>query len=338
MNDFLKKRHEILFIYDVKDANPNGDPIDENKPRIDEETGINIVTDVRLKRTIRDYLYDLIRKKDERLQNQDVFVREERDEEGFLYDAKTRAKQFLAKEGKYDEMRNYIKNDICKKCIDIRFFGGVIPLDLKITKGKKVGKEEEKEKSGAITLTGPVQFRFGRSLHRVNLNFIKGTGAFADKYDNKNKKLQYTFREEYVLPYSCVAFYGIANENTAMDTQMTDQDLDLMMEAIWNGTKNLISRSKFGQMPRFLLDIKYKDHNYHIGDIDKLMKLETAVEHEAIRDVTDYELNIHLLIEKFNFEKEKIDSIRWKIDDRIQTNPRVSADLFSSINNSQFKF
>ena len=53
----LKTRSEILFLYDVKDANPNGDPLDENKPRIDEETGINLVTDVRLKRTIRDYLH-----------------------------------------------------------------------------------------------------------------------------------------------------------------------------------------------------------------------------------------------------------------------------------------
>ena len=45
----IKNRQEILFLYDVTDANPNGDPLDENKPRIDEETGINIVTDVRLK-------------------------------------------------------------------------------------------------------------------------------------------------------------------------------------------------------------------------------------------------------------------------------------------------
>ena len=52
----LKNRSELVFLYDIRDANPNGDP-DENKPRIDEETGINIVTDVRLKRTIRDYLH-----------------------------------------------------------------------------------------------------------------------------------------------------------------------------------------------------------------------------------------------------------------------------------------
>lgn len=56
MENVIKNRAEILFLYDVSFANPNGDPVDENKPRIDEETGINIVTDVRLKRTIRDYL------------------------------------------------------------------------------------------------------------------------------------------------------------------------------------------------------------------------------------------------------------------------------------------
>ena len=54
----IEKRSEILFLYDVTYANPNGDPNDENKPRIDEESGLNIVTDVRLKRTVRDYLHD----------------------------------------------------------------------------------------------------------------------------------------------------------------------------------------------------------------------------------------------------------------------------------------
>ncbi len=299
MNDFLKNRHEILFLYDVKDANPNGDPIDENKPRIDEETGINIVTDVRLKRTIRDYLKDY--------KNQEVFVREIRKEDGNL----------KTKEDRLDDLTITSAHDLIKKCIDIRLFGATAAI-----------------KNKTITLTGPVQFKFGRSLHRVVLNFVKGTTVMP----SKEARRQGTFTEAYMLPYSLIVFSGIANENSAQDTKMTVKDLDLMMEAIWNGTKNLISRSKFGQMPRFLLDIKYKDQNYHIGDLDKLIKLETDIEHEAIRDVTDYELSINMLIEKFNSEKEKIDSIRWKIDDRIQTNPRVSADLFSSINHFQFNF
>ena len=87
MSEVIKSRSEIVFLYDIKDANPNGDPLDENKPRIDEETGINIVTDVRLKRTIRDYLMNF--------KNEEIFVREITDEAGKIQDAKLRAKDFL---------------------------------------------------------------------------------------------------------------------------------------------------------------------------------------------------------------------------------------------------
>ena len=74
--NLVKNRSEVLFLYDVVNSNPNGDPVDENKPRIDEETGKNIVTDVRLKRTIRDYLHDY--------KNNDIFVLEIRDKDGKL--------------------------------------------------------------------------------------------------------------------------------------------------------------------------------------------------------------------------------------------------------------
>lgn len=317
----IRNRSEILFLYDVKDSNPNGDPVDENKPRIDEETGINIVTDVRLKRTIRDYFLTLIANKDSRLVGQDVFVKEVRDQEGFLYDAKTRANDFLTKQGKFSEMRQVIKDDICNKCIDIRLFGGVIPLELKVEKtGKKSGEESsEAEKSGSITLTGPVQFKFGRSLHKVDgPTFIKGTGAFADKYDEKNKKLQFTFREEYILPYSLIAFYGIVNENSAKDTNLTNSDVDLLLEGIWKGTKNLITRSKVGQMPRVLIQVVYKTgENYHIGELDKLIKLVSDLQDEAIRDVSEVKLDVSSLINILLNNTHMVEKIRLKLDDRV---------------------
>jgi len=319
MPEIVKNRSEILFLYDVKDANPNGDPVDENKPRIDEETGVNIVTDVRLKRTVRDYFLSLIDKKDERFKEQDIFVKEVRDQEGFLYDAKTRANEFLSKkDGKFHEMRDLIKKDICKKCIDIRLFGGVIPLDLKVSGKSKNEKTEEKEKSGSITFTGPVQFKFGRSLNKVDGPvFIKGTGAFADKYDEKNKKLQFTFREEYILPYSLVVFYGIVNENAAKETDLKTSDVDLLLEGIWKGTKNLISRSKFGQMPRLLIQIIYKENqNFHIGELDKLVSIKSEKPDEAIRDISEVKIDISELIKTLTNHKDKIEKIRFKCDDR----------------------
>ncbi len=168
----LTNKAELLFLYDVKDANPNGDPLDENKPRIDEETGYNIVTDVRLKRTIRDYLYTY--KGYNGKNGNDIFVREIADEEGKIQDGKTRAMDF-----------NGHREEILKSCIDVRLFGGTIPLP-----------------KDSITLTGPVQFKMGRSLHPVVMKHIKGTGAFASKEGAK----QSTFREEDILYYRLLRF------------------------------------------------------------------------------------------------------------------------------------
>jgi CRISPR-associated protein Csh2 len=303
-------RSEILFLYDVSWTNPNGDPVDENKPRIDEETGKNIVTDVRLKRTIRDYLYDYRR--------QEIFVREIADEEGMLQDAKQRAEDFLIVDGEkvskskinsLSEMKNIIRDNMLKNCIDIRLFGGTIPIE-----------KSAKEKS-SITLTGPVQFQFGSSLHRVKLEYIKGTGAFASGEGNTRK----TFREEYVLPYSLISFYGIVNENAAVYSQMTEADLSLLLDAIWNGTKNLISRSKVGQQPRLLLHVVYGQDGFHIGELNKLISYKSKLSDESIRQVGEGVLQLDRLIEKLEAEKEKITHIQYKLDEALVT----SSDLLS---------
>jgi CRISPR-associated protein Csh2 len=280
MSEIIKDRSEILFLYDIRDGNPNGDPMDENKPRIDEETGVNIVTDVRLKRTIRDYLHDF--------KGQEIFVREiiYDQENGYIQDGKRRAKDF-------EEKAERILNE----CIDVRLFGGVIPLT-----------------KDSITYTGPVQFKIGRSLHRVVMMHIKGTGAFASKEGSK----QATFREEDFLPYSLISFYGIINENAAKHTHLTEDDANLLLEGIWNGTKSLISRSKVGQVPRLLLKVNYSKENYHIGDLDKMIKLVADMPHENIRDTADYQIDISELIERLAADKDSIRDIELCADERIQ--------------------
>jgi CRISPR-associated protein Csh2 len=280
MSETIKNRSEILFIYDIRDGNPNGDPLDENKPRIDEETGVNLVTDVRLKRTIRDYLYNF--------KGKEIFVREivYDQEKGLIQDGKMRASNF----------DNSAKK-ILDECIDIRLFGGVIPLE-----------------KDSITYTGPVQFKMGRSLHRVTMKHIKGTGAFASK-DAKSKS---TFREEDILPYSLILFYGIVNENAAKYTGLTDDDEKLLLEGIWNGTKSLISRTKAGQIPRLLLKVNYVKENYHIGDLDKMLKLTTEKPHESIRDPEDFKIEIADLVKKLAAEKGSIRDMEICADGRIK--------------------
>ena len=138
MSEIVSNRSEIVFLYDVKDSNPNGDPLDENKPRIDEETMLNIVTDVRLKRTIRDYLHDF--------RNEEIFILGVKKEDG----------KIKTKEERMTDLEINSAEDMTKKCVDIRLFGATAAV-----------------KDKTIIFTGPVQFKIGRSLHKVQLKYIK---------------------------------------------------------------------------------------------------------------------------------------------------------------------
>lgn len=308
----INNRSEILFLYDATFSNPNGDPLDSNKPRIDEETGKNFVTDVRLKRTVRDFLHDL--------KNEEIFVREiPADDSGNLQDAKLRAEDFLLEDGNplkksdltLNRMKEIIQNNILEQCIDVRLFGATIPIE-KTTREK-----------GSITLTGPVQFKIGQSLHRVKLQYLKGTGAFASGSERTTK----TFREEYLLPYSLIAFHGIVNENAAKHTRLNQEDLAKLMDGLWNGTKNLISRSKIGQQPRLLLHICYKEQFFHLGELDKLISFKSDKNDEEIRDIGEGILDTGKLLDALTIHKDKIAYIELAVDKRLC----VDKDLTESI-------
>ena len=281
MSEIVSNRSEIVFLYDVKDSNPNGDPLDENKPRIDEENMLSLVTDVRLKRTIRDYLHDFC--------NEEIFILGVKKGDGTLKTKEERMTDLKIDVHTHGE-------DVIKKCVDIRLFGATIAV-----------------KKKNITFTGPVQFKIGRSLHKVQLKFIKGTTV----YPSGKGKDQGTFTEMYVLPYSLIGFYGVVNENAAKHTKLTNSDVDLLMDALWNGTKNLISRSKVGQMPRLLMKINYKEKNYHIGDLNALLELKSDIRDEEIRDVEDYILDVTKLLDILQVNSDKIKDIDLMIDKRI---------------------
>jgi CRISPR-associated protein Csh2 len=287
MSEIIKNRSEILFLYDIENANPNGDPLNENRPRFDTESSTVLVTDVRLKRTIRDYWYEY--KGFNGKNGKDVFVRETKYNEGdkeYIKDGKRRAKDF-------DEQAENILNT----CIDIRVFGGVIPLS-----------------NASITKIGPVQFQMGRSLNKTEIIEEQGTGAFA----SGDKKSQATFRTEFKVPYSIIGFNGIINEKSAQYSHMTEEDKELLKDGIWEGTKNLISRSKFGQTPMLLLTIDYNEP-FYIGNLRQRVKLDTGDKNELqVRSVEDYKLDITELVEALKADKDKIENIELKTDSRLR--------------------
>lgn len=300
----LENRNEILFLYDVKDANPNGDPF-ENKPRLDTETGLNMVTDTRLKRTIRDYLDDFRQKK--------VFIKVERKDNGEL---KTREERIEALKITKDN-----RMSIFKDYIDLRLFGATIAIS-----------SEGNYKGWSINKPGPVQFNIGRSLNRVKVETIKGTSVMPSQAG----KEQGTFIDTNIVHYSLICFHGITNENAAKETGLSEDDMDLLYDAIWNGTKNLITRSKVGQQPRLLLRVVYSK-DYHIGDLHKTVRGRFSTDEMSVRDISEVTLDTSDLVKTLNANKERIKLVQIKKDDRLSMTDDIKSALIG-INVQDFNF
>lgn len=316
-DDVVTTRTEIVFVFDVTDSNPNGDPNDENRPRMDVESGRAKVSDVRLKRTIRDYILEHLQPGESK---DIIFCQEIEKADGTIQEGKDRAEDFFKKVAESArkeaktvlDKRNRIQEQVLAHCIDVRLFGATIPIP----------KLKEKEKDSSVTLTGPVQFAMGTSLHRVEPRFIKGTGAFASGQGAQQK----TFREEYMLPYALIAFYGIVNQEAAKTTKLTNRDVERLFDAIWFGTKNLITRSKIGQRPMLLMLVEYKEPKAYIGRLDRFLKIKPGeLRGEAIRDVGEVTLDVDDLAKALEKKKASITRIRFAKDERLKLSQPMAA-------------
>ena len=272
-------RREMLFIYTVRDANPNGDPLNSNHPRYDEETEQVLVSDVRVKRTVRDQW----------LRNEElVFVDGQ---------PKTLNERFI--ELKEKTQKNTGK-EVMAECLDARLFGVTFAL----------GKE-------SFSWIGPVQFKWGRSLHAVTVDFVQGTSAFATESKKGEDKQQRSFRNEYKVPFAMITVYGIANQFASQRTGATDEDLDALRSALWQGTENLITRSKNEHMPVFYLEIIYKPgFAGKIGSLDEKIVLLDAEGSQLTRDagrslrsIENCRLSIEPLLKRLQGIKEQIEKI-----------------------------
>ena len=94
-----------------------------------------------------------------------------------------------------------------------------------------------------------------------------------------------------------------------------------MSNSSWRGSgtePNLISRSKVGQMPRMLMKVNYNEQNYHIGDLEGMVRLESEKRDEELRDFQDYILDVTSLIDTLGANKDKIKSIDLSLDQRLK--------------------
>ncbi len=282
----FSNRREYLFIYSVKDANPNGDPLNANHPRFDDDSGQVLVSDVRIKRTVRDQWIN---------KGLDVFV-----------DGETKTLNQRVEELK-QKFNVTTGRDALSLCIDTRLFGVTFAL----------GNE-------SFSWTGPLQFKWGRSMHMADVMTVQGTAAFATKEESGQR----SFRNEYIVPFVMIADYGIANQFTAKTTGASDEDLNILFDALWDGTANLITRSKVGHTPRLLMEITYVDgYCGIIGAIDEKVSLRDTAGDElgpdkqrAIRSCNDISLNIEPLCEAIQRHLSNIKTVKIIKDSELKIN------------------
>ena len=286
----ITQNSDILFIYDAKETNPNGDPDDENKPRMDYESSRNLVSDVRLKRYIRDYLQDY--------KGQDVFVAKVDNKP--LSVTERLEMLFLAyrEEDDYSQSLNLTKLEkrhidwLLSRLIDVRFFGATMPI-------------KAKEGAGAsATFTGPIQFNWGYSLNKVEL---LDSNSISSHFSSEAEKAQGAIGKDWRIYYSLVAFHGIISARRAERTRLNTNDILLFDESMVKAIPlEATTRSKIGQTPRLYIRVEYKDNQTFLGDLRDQIGLDKT---DGLRSIADFNLDLHRLSVLLKKETNKISRI-----------------------------
>jgi CRISPR-associated protein Csh2 len=295
---------EILFYYESM-QNPNGDPGFENQPRLMPDDTI-IVTDVRIKRTMRDYARDH--------RGETLFVDYDKNGEAITADGK-------AQEIVGDLKKKDVIKELLLKTFDVPLFGALVPIRSKESSG-----DSEK-------ITGPLQFAISRSVNKVEI--IKPTivGRFVGKETDKKKQFS-TFGSFYSVEYALIKVHGTMNQKNLIKYESDKEVMEKFQEkasmindCIWNGTNRLVTRSKYPQRSIFYIEVNYKNGKIY-NDLPILVK-ENERLLEKVKSLGERPFDFSKMIEILGKRKSEIDSIKIRGAEDIVDN---IADL-----KSQFK-
>lgn len=298
----LSRRHEFLFLYDIKMGNPNGDP-DENRPRVLPD-GTHYVTDVRLKRFVRDFM---------KTQGKDILVD---NIEGKTTNLTGRVVDYLQKYDQKEANGEELVNILLDAFIDARLFGSSFAFKTEEVKGERSRKADWKPIPK--TMTGAVQLNMGEVLHKAEEVDIHGTSIFASGQD----KTQGTFTTYFGLRYAMIGFSGVANEHSAKISKMSDDDYEYLLKAMWHGIRVCgNTRTKVGQIPHLLIDIKYNQgEEFQFGRLHDYIIMETTngKEEKGWASPKDYKIDMSLLINRLGKYKDRIEIVRYAKSSDIQ--------------------
>ena len=266
----LKNRFDFVFVFDVKDGNPNGDPDAGNLPRVDAETGMGLVTDVCLKRKVRNY----VQVSKNCAEGYDIFIKEK----AVLNTLIDKAHEDEdVKEAKDKTMA--ARDFMCKKYYDIRTFGAVMST------GKNAGQ-----------VRGPIQLTFARSTDPIiaSEHSITRMAVATEKEAEKQSGDNRTMGRKATVPYGLYVGYGFVSANLAKQTGFSEEDLELFWEALKNmfdvdrsAARGLMSAQKL---------IVFK-HDSELGNapankLFDLVKIEKKDNNDVPRSFFDYNVTI----------------------------------------------
>lgn len=209
----IKNRIDFIYMFDVQDGNPNGDPDAGNLPRVDSETGMGLVTDVCLKRKVRNY----VQVAKNCAEGFDIFIKEKA-VLNTLIDASHEDEGVKAKE-KAGDKTDAARMVMCSRFYDVRAFGAVMST------GKNAGQ-----------VRGPIQFTFARSIDPVHAaeHSITRMAVATEKEAEKQSGDNRTMGRKATVPYGLYVCHGFISANLAKQTGFSEDDLALFFEALQN--------------------------------------------------------------------------------------------------------
>ena len=281
----LNHRYDFVLLFDVKDGNPNGDPDAGNLPRLDAETGHGLVTDVSLKRKVRNYVgmvneckppFDIYIKEKGVLERTHRAAYEAIGASGELSDEGKDDKKKAKRKGSEDSVRR-AREWICKNFFDVRTFGAVMST------GVNCGQ-----------VRGPVQMTFGRSIdpiiateHSITRMAV-ATEKESENQDGDNR----TMGRKHTVPYGLYRAHGFVSAFLAKQTGFGQADLDLFFKALEDMFEHDRSAAR-GQMSTRGLYVF--QHDSELGNAHAHALFDRITAHKKVevpRDFADYEVSI----------------------------------------------
>lgn len=252
-NEVLTNRHDFLLLFEVTNGNPNGDPDAGNMPRIEPNTNRGIVTDVCLKRKVRNYVFESKQDADGKpTEGHNIFIQHAHFLNDEIESVHTKAEAEVKQSGKSGKEALNATDQLavkwlCEEFYDIRTFGAVVSTGP--MKGSSYGQ-----------IRGPVQFTFGQSFDEITpleISITRCAATDAGEAEKARRGADRTMGNKYIVPYALYAAKGYVSPAFAERTGFTQADLDLLFKALLNMFEHDRSAARGEMVVRGLYDFEH---------------------------------------------------------------------------------